>query len=289
MNMNSCPIKILTVLWPPFIIPPENNSQKITKGIEINIISTVAKQTNFLPIYIVTKHEPENWGALNVVNRSGTGMMGSLLENKGDIAIGNISPNTERHYLFDFTVQYMQDATIWVVPVSQALPNWKKIFQIFTPIVWVMTLFTYISVTIMTIVLSRGERLNNFRAASKVFLFTYCTMIGNSMGVLPVTTKLRLFIFLNCLYSMHWTTAYSSSLTSMMTSPKYGVQIKSFDDVLKFNLDYGMTLSTVPLFEKFSDKIEDKIALTILKNYKLCMSASECLEKVADRYYRFVC
>lgn len=105
--MNQCPINILTVFWPPFVIEPEKSHGTIKNGIEINIIATVASQANFNPNYI-TMEMPENWGTLDVGNQTGTGMMGELLKKKGDIAIGNISPNPERHQMFDFTVQYMQ-------------------------------------------------------------------------------------------------------------------------------------------------------------------------------------
>lgn len=105
--MNQCPIKILTVFWPPFVLKPEISTEPIQNGIEINIITVLANQANFTPNYI-TMDVPENWGTLDVKNQSGTGMMGELLMKKGDIAIGNISPNPERHQMFDFSVQYTQ-------------------------------------------------------------------------------------------------------------------------------------------------------------------------------------
>lgn len=39
-------------------------------------------------------------------------MMGEFLKHKADIAVGNLKPDLDRHIIFDYTVQYMHDATI---------------------------------------------------------------------------------------------------------------------------------------------------------------------------------
>lgn len=39
---------------------------------------------------------------------SGTGVLGDLVLSNADIAIGAITPRSDLHQLFDFTVQYMQ-------------------------------------------------------------------------------------------------------------------------------------------------------------------------------------
>lgn len=104
--MNNCPVKILTVFWSPFVMEPKKFSNQFN-GIEINLMETLARQAKFSSIY-TTMDVPENWGTLHVANKSGSGLMGALLQKQGDIAIGNIAPNPERHLMFDFTVQYMQ-------------------------------------------------------------------------------------------------------------------------------------------------------------------------------------
>lgn len=80
---------------------------------------------------------------------------------------------------------------------------------------------------------------------------------------------------------MHWATAYSTSLTSMMTSPKYDQKIKSFEDILRNRFGFGMTATTTRLFEKIDGKFEDEISKKINRDYILCKSAPECLKRVA--------
>lgn len=110
----------------------------------------------------------------------------------------------------------------------------------------------------------------------------YSIMVNNTIGKFPKSMKLRLFLFLNFLYALHWTTAYSSGLISLMTSPKFDQQIRSFEDILKYKFGFGMTLPTTRLFENTNDRFDDEVTLLVNKNFELCQSTSECLEKIAD-------
>jgi len=53
INLNSCPVRIAAIVWPPFILPPKeiikDDIEELTfeKGIEIEIIHTIAAQANF--------------------------------------------------------------------------------------------------------------------------------------------------------------------------------------------------------------------------------------------------
>lgn len=51
--------------------------------------------------------DQEKWGTFHN-NGSGTGMIGTLLVKKADIAIGTITPREQSHRSFDFTAQYYQ-------------------------------------------------------------------------------------------------------------------------------------------------------------------------------------
>lgn len=110
-NLNHCPVKIVTVFWPPFVIQPKERKfgeeyLTMTEGIEIEIMDTIAKKANFTPKY-KSFDVPENWGVI-YSNKTGSGMMGMLLDNEVDIAIGTLTPTIENHKNFDFTIQYMQ-------------------------------------------------------------------------------------------------------------------------------------------------------------------------------------
>ena len=97
--------------------------------------------------------ESENWGQLFPLNYTGTGMMGEFLKHKADIAVGNLKPDLDRHIIFDYTVQYMHDATIQVVSVADIIPNWRKMFLVFTPTVWAASAIVYLLVSIIVYLL----------------------------------------------------------------------------------------------------------------------------------------
>lgn len=182
-------------------------------------------------------------------------------------------------------MNFFKDSTIWVVPVAQ-VPNWKKFFFIFTTNVWILSLLTYSIVSIVAYSLSIKEKKGSiFTSLPGILLVIYSITINNSIGKFPKSTRFRVFLFLYALFALHWTTAYSSNLISLMTSPKYTQQISSFDDILNYKFGFGMTLSTTRFFEKTNDHFEDEITRTINKNYELCQSAAECLEKIANEKY----
>ena len=154
----------------------------------------------------------------------------------------------------------MKDATIWVVPVSSAIPNWKKLFFIFTPTVWVISLITFLLVAVTTYCLSLDEKkMSSFKSFLNVLMVTYSIVLNQTRGDIPDSTKMRIFLFIYSIFSMHWSTAYSTSLTSMMTSPSYDEKISSFDDILRNNLGFGMTLPTTRLFQKNDESLEDEV------------------------------
>ena len=98
-NMNGCPVKIATIIYPPYILPPskgqnKGNNVNLTNGIEIQIIKSIAKQANFSPKFHVLD-ESENWGQIFPLNNSGTGMMGEFMKHRTDIAVGSLKPDHE--------------------------------------------------------------------------------------------------------------------------------------------------------------------------------------------------
>lgn len=63
MDLNKCPVRIVSTTWPPFVLPPNKNDTtddkningsegvNLTDGIEIKIIRTIAEKRNFQPIF----------------------------------------------------------------------------------------------------------------------------------------------------------------------------------------------------------------------------------------------
>lgn len=62
----------------------------------------------------------------------------------------------------------------------------------------------------------------------------YGVLVVNSTGFAR-TIRLRTFLMFWSLFCIHWYTAYTISLVSLMTSPMYIEQLKNFDDMKRSN------------------------------------------------------
>ncbi|CAO1421445.1 unnamed protein product [Diamesa hyperborea] len=303
VNMNGCPVKIATLIYPPFIFPPSKgqkvgNDVNLTKGIDIQIIKNIAKQANFSPKFHVLD-ESENWGQIFPLNNSGTGMMGEFMKHRTDIAVGSLKPDLERHKTFDFTVQYMEDTTVWVVLIADEIPNWRKIFLVFTPTVWILTTVVYLISSILVYFLGKAALTNDqkehvlYRSFHGALFAMYGVFVVNSTGF-AYTSRIRHFVIFWSLFCIHWYTAYTTSLVSLMTSPIHVEKLRTFDDLKRSKFNFGMTLPTTKYFRSQNDTIGS----FILKNVQLCNSTKICLHRltkekkfsiaISQRYLEYV-
>jgi len=151
--------------------------------------------------------------------------MGVLLRQEVDFAVGTLTPSSERHEYFDFTIQYTQDKTTWVVPEADIIPKWRSLVAIFHPNVWLVSMIVYAIVSITTCLLGKSIKSTQeyamFRTIYGTSLSTWCTLVGSAPAIFPKTTRLRVFVFLWGLFSLHWYTAYTTCLISMLTTPQY--------------------------------------------------------------------
>lgn len=97
--MNGCPVKIATLIYPPYNLPTKNdknygNNVNLTRGIEIQIVKCIAQQANFSPKFHILD-ESENWGQMFPLNNSATGMLGEFMKHRTNIAVGSLKPDLE--------------------------------------------------------------------------------------------------------------------------------------------------------------------------------------------------
>ena len=175
----------------------------------------------------------------------------------------------------------MQDATVWVVPTADETPNWKKIFLVFTPTVWASSVVVYFLSSILVYFLGKVALRNHqkehvlFRSFYGALFAMYGVFVVNSTGF-AYTTRLRTFVIFWSLFCIHWYTAYTTSLVSLMTSPIYVEKLKNFEDIKRSEYHFGMTLPTTKYFRSKNDDIGS----FVLENVQLCNSSKICLHRL---------
>lgn len=120
----------------------------------------------------------------------------------------------------------MQDEITWIVAISDPLPPWQGLINVFQYIVWVASLFVYILMVLIVWTVSRA--MNNstnehrsYQQLSEISFLLWNMKIGVNSTVTPRSTRMRIIIYLWALLCLNWNTAYTTSLVSMMTNPVY--------------------------------------------------------------------
>lgn len=213
---------------PPFVIQKIVDSittVDLDSGIEMQILKTVAWRANF-KVQLMTTF-------LVDTNETG-GLFQDLEEKRFDIAIGTISPTIWTHRKFDFTVQYMQDVVTWIVPSDDMMPQWIGLLLIFQPSAYVATfgllIFFWVVVSSMVRVFKWSFRRehNIYRSPISFLFISVGILFSNIPNKFPRTTFLKYLLVIWSLFCLHWSTAYSGTLMSVLTNTHFtaGVSLK---------------------------------------------------------------
>lgn len=225
-NLNQSQVKIGAVHSPPFVIQNVVGTDllptvDIDTGIEMQILKTVAWRANFQVKLMTTfmtegGTDNETWGIFK-----------ELQDKRFDIAIGTISPTIWTHRKFDFTVQYMQDVVTWIVPSDNMIPQWVGLLLIFQPSAYAATfgllIFFWVVVSSIVRVFKWNFRREHkiYRAPISFLLITVGILFSNIPNKFPRTTFLKYLLVIWSLFCLHWSTAYSGTLMSVLTNTHF--------------------------------------------------------------------
>jgi hypothetical protein len=114
------------------------------------------------------------------------------------------------------------------VPASEIIPKWQSLMQIFEPSAWLMSFLAYLGVAF--VIFALGKNFNNMETEvythlPGTFLVTWSILLGISLPITARSVKLRAFIFLWAIFAIHWSTAYTTSLTSTYTTSQHGHEV----------------------------------------------------------------
>lgn len=112
-NLEGKQFKVGAIIWPPSTLEGDFNKSINSKhkGIETNLLETIAKAANFTYVYKFSKRL-EDVGTI-AENGMATGLMKMLLTKKVDIIMGSINPTVNRHKFFDFSFKFGNVSSIY--------------------------------------------------------------------------------------------------------------------------------------------------------------------------------
>lgn len=117
----------------------------------------------------------------------------------------------------------------WIVPRSAAKPQWQGPINIFTENLWMLSFGMFCIMLVIVYIIGKWSDENNsepIQRLDEMSMQVASMMIGISTSFKRRTKRQRVVIFLWAMLCLNFTTAYTSGLVSMLTTPMHMEQVR---------------------------------------------------------------
>ncbi|KAB0800294.1 hypothetical protein PPYR_06034 [Photinus pyralis] len=278
-NLNGCPIYIRTVVWPPYVLPPDPNvvdEYRFSDGLEILLVNTMAEVAHFRVVY-TTSEDIQDWGQI-FLNGSATGLMLHMKNEESDIGIGAIAASKEANRYFDAVTYPIPESLKWCVAKAKLIPSWKYFFNVIQPETYLCVIFAFFAVSICMWRLSRyrpGES-TSYKSFQSCAQNMFGAMLNVPIKIVPRTNFLRAMFLVWIFFTLHINVAYQTFLMSVFSHPQYEHQLNTVEELFNNNL----SLWCLPTYKQFFNN-KDWVTLNVMRQWKDCTDINKCLHFTA--------
>ncbi|XP_069675616.1 glutamate receptor ionotropic, kainate glr-3-like [Periplaneta americana] len=265
-HMHGCSIRAATFPWPPFIIG-SGKENVYTEGLEIKLMNMIAEGMNATVEYLPPPANDSKWGDITA-SGEWTGLLGAVFYGRADVAFASMTATEERMLYFEPTDRYWSNSVVWVVPRPQFISDWRRLVGIFSPALWWAVVVAYLVDSLLLWRLARSTEPATFRNVQTCLLATLALALDTGTHRQPRGAVVRFVFFCWMIHSMEISTAYKSSLISVLTNPRLEPAITNTRQLLNAGLSLRYTLG-------LSQYFEDKHLLSF------CDNITACLDRVA--------
>lgn len=286
----NCEIKVYYTAHPPYVINAEMGFQSsnyfFSQGFEINLLNMIVGHLNLTVKYF---HSGDFWGEV-YENGTITGDFRLLLNKSADVLIGSYTKTELRETYFELSLTYVNEYMVWCVsymPIFQ----FKSIVDIFTVKIWILVILVYVLVSacVWTLSLSTKNESDQYKSLIFVLFNDFSVLLSISLNLRPRTLRVRYIMVLFFLFTIMVSSAYTSYLTSILSTPRYQQKYSSMGDIYKHNLTTYMMPNSISRFTDDFDSVNDVPVSLIRRKWISCYNLSECLEKVSRSETDAVC
>lgn len=281
--VNFCPIRARAIVWPPLVMPPDDNiiiddvPLNITQGVDIMLLKTATQIMNINAL-ITSSTTKDNWG-IGTVDGNVTGNIQAVVLRQIDMTFGAYGPMLERRMFCDFTTSHYNEGITWCVPRAQLAPKWRNLLDTFLYETWLSMIAAYFMVsTIVWYCCSCEPRdVTSYTLIQDSLKYLFSVFLAVSVSMTPKKFSSRIVFFVWVVFSLHFVAAYQAKLISVLLSPTYETQINSVEEILAKQMDWG----AVPSLKRFYVDKEDWRVRYLFENWKACPDADACLHRIA--------
>ncbi|KAK4880990.1 hypothetical protein RN001_004309 [Aquatica leii] len=282
-KLNGCPIRVRTVIWPPFVLPHtkkvSNTSEEyiFEEGLEILLLNTMSEVANFSIIYTASDNL-QDWGYI-FANGTATGTLLYIKEEKADIAVSSFAASENTHLYFDIITYPIPESLKWCVPRADVIPVWKyfiTILQLET-FVCIMILFMLVSFLLWKFSFFQCKELNLYKRYSNVVQTVFGVMVNISTKSPPKSTAVRSIFLLWIFFSQLTSVYYQTFLVNVYSKPQFKKQIDTVDGIFENNLH----LWFLPVDKRFFVNNNDRLSRKVIEKWNDCLNIDTCLHSTA--------
>ncbi|XP_062556993.1 probable glutamate receptor [Armigeres subalbatus] len=257
-NMNGVPIHLSLLMYPPYSYYEETVTEKsnaryhasfkedtplFLDGTEVTLILEFCHKYNCS--VEVSVDEVSLWGEV-FDNRTGTGILGSIVERRADIAVSAIYYLSAMFKLATYTHPFSRSGVTVLVPKPLEQPPWRTPFLSFSLHLWAAVIVTFCLGVLAIWSIGRGRfRILQHDEKPVTLSDSTMTMIGlyveqNSIIQTDLLSSTILFISL-MLAGFIIGNAYNGGLAGVMTIPQYEYSIDTTVDLANTGMKWGAT------------------------------------------------
>ena len=252
-DLHGCPFTVSTFPVPPFIM--RNNTTEVDpeniiydKGLEIQILTELAKSTNSSLKFRETPPGHEYWG-IDLGNGTWNGVTGEIARSYADIGIGDIWYRCHLVKEIECLRPHLIDRGRWYVPCSRSYPRWTSLTRVFKLSLWLGFVTGYVTISFTMWKVVKITNNISIQAAQNQAYASLAKCLLNFWGIVleesasnnpPNVAVVRALFLAWVLYCWAINTVYKAYLTSFLIDPGLQHQLASEDAILNSGIEYGV-------------------------------------------------
>jgi len=272
---------VSSILSDPYFMLKETN-ETLTgndrfEGFCKDIIHEISEMLGFR--YVFKLVDDGNYGNPNPITGEFDGMVRELLDGKADLALGDLSINSEREAAVDFTMPFLNTGiSILYKKPTKKVPN---LFSFLSPLsveVWIYMCTAYLAVSLTMFTISRitpdewqnphpcrqmPDILENQFTILNSTWFAIGSLMQQGSDIMPRATSTRMVAALWWFFTLIMISSYTANLAAFLTVERMDSPITNVEDLAKqTKIKYGclgsgssrsfFRRSTIPLYQRMN-------------------------------------
>ena len=266
-DLQGCPLTVSTFEIPSFIM--KSSTSKVDKGsiiyekgVDILIVSVLAKTTNSSIKYHVPPPGGGKWG-FDVGNGTWNGVTGEITRSYSDIGMASVWYRCRLVKEIECLRPYLIDKAKWYVSCATSYPRWMSLTRVFRLSLWSAFVTAYVVVSVVmwgtvkitSSISTKAAQNQAYTSLPKCLLNFWAIILEESASNDPPdVAAIRAVFFGWVLYCWAVNTVYQAHLTIFLIDLGLQHQLSSQYEILMPGIEYSTVTSLIFLYRDLNER-----------------------------------